>query len=220
MTEIAFLKFAHVLGLVYWLGADLGTWYSSYFVTDKTLPASTRVVIIRILLALDLSPRICMTLMLPLGVHLAWRLRLLSLDGAMIGIMWLICLVWLSAVLYLHFAAPGAGKQLITRVDWILRILVIISLVAFGVHLMVTTGNGRFIWLGGKLIVYAVMVACGLIIRRLMKPFGSAFGRLAQNAAGPQDDEAIASSIRACRPFVLVIWSGLLISAALGLHVV
>lgn len=220
MTEIAFLKFAHVLGLVYWLGADLGTWYSSYFAIDKKLPAGTRVVIIRILLALDLSPRICMTLMLPLGIHLAWRLRLLSLDAASIGIMWVICLTWLSMVLYLHVSAPGASKQLLTRLDWHFRLLVIIGLVAYGAYLMASTGSGRFLWLSYKLLIYAAMVACGLVIRRLMRPFGSAFGRLAQNAASPQDDEAIRSSLQACRPFVLIIWAGLLTSTALGLHAI
>ena len=161
-----------------------------------------------------------MTLMLPLGMHLAWRMRLVPLDAATIGVIWAACLAWLLMVLYLHFSAPGAKTRLLTRVDWIFRVLVIIGLLAFGVYLMTTADGSRLFWLSCKLLVYAVMVACGLVIRHLMKPFGAAFGRLAQNAAGPQDDEAIGSSIRACRPFVLIIWSGLLISAALGLHAI
>ena len=35
MTELALLKMAHILGLVYWLGGDLGVFYSSFFVADE-----------------------------------------------------------------------------------------------------------------------------------------------------------------------------------------
>ena len=36
-TELGILKLIHILCLVYWLGADLGVFYSSYFLIDEKL---------------------------------------------------------------------------------------------------------------------------------------------------------------------------------------
>ena len=220
MTEIALLRFAHVVAMAYWLGADLAVWYSSYFAVDRSLGAGTRVVIIRILLALDLAPRICMTLMLPLGIHLAWRLGLLPVDGQAVTTVWAICLAWLSMVLYLHFAAPGQTKQLLTRFDFLFRVVVIVCLAGYAAYSLAGAGGSRASWVTYKLLIYALMVACGLVVRIRLKPFGTAFGRLVQDTASDQDHAAISHSIQTTRPFVLIIWLGLLTSAALGLRVI
>ena len=220
MTEIALLRFAHVVAMAYWLGADLAVWYSSYFAVDRSLSASTRVVIIRILFALDLAPRICMTLMLPLGIHLAWRLGLLPVDGLAVTIVWAICLGWLSMVLYLHCAMPGTAKQRLIRFDFYFRVAVILCLAGYAAYSLAGMGGSRVPWVTYKLLIYALMVGCGLTVRIQLKPFGPAFGRLVQDAASDQDHAAISHSIQATKPFVLIIWFGLLTSAALGLHVI
>jgi len=220
VTEIAYLKLAHVAGLVYWLGTDLGVWYASYFAADRDLPVRTRIVVFRILFALDLAPRVCMTLMLPLGVHLAWRLHLLPLEGGAIAILWTACLMWLAMVLFLHFSAPGAAKRLLTRIDFYVRVLLILCLLGYAGASLAGAGGSRVPWLTSKLLIYALMVACGLMVRVRLKPFGAAYGRLLTDAASDQDHTDISHSIRASRPFVLAIWLGLLTSTALGLHVI
>ena len=81
MTEIALLKMAHVLGLVYWLGADLGVFYSSFVLCDDKQSGPVRVSAAKILFALDQAPRMCMTLMLPLGIHLASKMGFIQAPG-------------------------------------------------------------------------------------------------------------------------------------------
>lgn len=220
MTEIVLLRFAHVVAMAYWLGADLAVWYSSYFAVDRSLESSTRVVIIRILFALDLAPRICMTLMLPLGIHLAWRLGLLPVEGLAVTIVWAICLAWLSMVLYLHFATPGAARQRLIRFDFYFRVAVILFLAGYAVYSLAGMGGSRAPWVTYKLLIYALMVGCGLMVRIRLQPFAHAFGHLVEDSATEQDHAAISHSIQATKPFVLVIWLGLLTSAALGLHVI
>jgi hypothetical protein len=176
--------------------------------------------IIRILFALDLAPKICMTLMLPLGIQLAWRLSLLPLDGLAIATVWAICLSWLSMVLYLHFAASSATKQFLTRFDFYFRVAVILCLAGYGAYSLAGMGGTRAPWVTYKLLIYALMVGCGLMVRIRLKPFGPAFGHLVQDTASDQDHANISHSIQATKPFVLLIWFGLLTSAALGLHVI
>ena len=60
----------HVFLLVYWLGADLGVYYSSKFVVRRDLTNETRATVAKVMEAVDLSPRICLVLFLPSGISL------------------------------------------------------------------------------------------------------------------------------------------------------
>ena len=70
-AELGILKLIHTLCLVYWLGADLGVFYSSYFLIDEKLSKETRITISKVLFFLDQTPRISMILILPSGIHLS-----------------------------------------------------------------------------------------------------------------------------------------------------
>jgi len=64
------------------------------------------------------------------------------------------------------------------------------------------------------------MIACGLMVRIKLKPFGPAFAKLVAGNPSQADEDALEGSISATRPWVMVIWLGLLLSAALGLHLI
>ena len=57
----------HLLLFVYWLGGDMGVFYSSGMVIDPKLSNSARVTAAKIMIDLDFVPRICMTLTLTVG---------------------------------------------------------------------------------------------------------------------------------------------------------
>ena len=158
----------HLLLLVYWLGADLGTFYASRFVANPALSPAARATAARIMLGIDIAPRLCMPLVLGSGVHLA----------ALVGVL-----------------APAMVVP------------------AWGLALA---------WLAIKLLGFAATIACGLMIRVHLKPFGPAFARL-MSGDGRVDNSAdnntiIAASIGRCVPYVLAIWAVLVLCAAAGLH--
>lgn len=220
MTEIALLKMAHVLGLVYWLGADLGVFYSSYILCDDKQSPAVRVSAARILFALDQAPRICMTLMLPLGVHLASLLAYLSVPAWLVPATWALAAGWLTMVLVLHFKGHGGKLALLTRFDFWFRAALVISLAAIAVGAVSGALPQATAWSGYKLGIFAALIFCGLMVRLRLRPFGPAFARLARGEANDADNQAIRSSIGGTRPFVVAIWVGLLASTALGLHVI
>ena len=73
-------------------------------------------------------------------------------------------------------------------------------------------------WLGLKLLCYAGTVACGLMVRVALRSFGGAMARLRQGSAGPEDEAVIVDALRRCKPYVILIWILLAISAATGMH--
>ncbi|MEJ2535025.1 MAG: hypothetical protein P8008_06065 [Gammaproteobacteria bacterium] len=220
MNEIALLTLAHLLALVYWLGADLGVFYSSFVLCDDRKSPEVRVSAAKILFALDQAPRICMTLMLPLGVHLAVLTGFQRLPSWAVAVTWGIGLAWLGMVLALHFLGHGRDLRILTRVDFWFRALLVVALLAYGALAIAGESGTATPWAGKKLVVFALLVACGLAVRIRLKPFAPAFANLVRGTPSREDNAAIRRSIGGTRPFVVAIWVGLLVNSALGVHLI
>jgi hypothetical protein len=217
MNDYLLIKFLHLIGFAYWLGCDLGVFYTSYVVTDDKQPDAVRVVAAKILLALDQVPRMSMTMMLPLGTHLAWAMGVLPVDAALVAGVWLVGIAWLASVITLHRASPGAFRTRLARVDFVFRLVVAAGLVVAG--LVAWIGGGPLpYWVAAKYALFGAMVGLGLMIRIKLGPFGPAFGALAAGQAGDTENRVIRNSLAATRPYVLGIWACILLSAAFGIH--
>jgi len=211
----------HLLLFVYWLGGDLGVFYSSGMVIDPKLSNSARTTAAKIMIDLDFVPRICMTLMLTVGGllvgmgdngidHPLWqKLGFLALGPG-----------WLAMVVYLHYAHGTPLSKVVTKIDFWLRWgLVIYLIVATGVSFAI----GRLDpapWVGAKLMVFAVLIFCGLMIRVFIPGYIAGIMALRKQVDEPtlpdEVNRSMTKSLDRCRPFVLAIWVGLLIECFLG----
>ncbi|MFK7957697.1 MAG: hypothetical protein AB8B96_16475 [Lysobacterales bacterium] len=218
MTEILFLKLLHILLFVYWLGGDLGVFYSSKYIADASRGVEARRTAADIMLFVDQAPRICMALMLPTGFHLCWKLGLVPMSGISVAGLWVFGLLWVATVIKLHISHGQA--VILTKVDWWGRLIVITGLLALSIHSLVGDGLLRADWVAWKLIVFAGLMTMGLLIRINLKPFGPAFGKLVTVGADDEVNATIKASLAKVKPFVVTIWVGLLVNAMLGLHII
>jgi hypothetical protein len=221
----AFL-YLHIVLMVFWLGGDLGVFYSSRYVIDSSLTPAARHTALKIMLGLDLGPKICLILFLPSG------LTLMSLDahgaslwGVPLLPWWLLVPTWIGAFVWVWLMwtdhhEPGKHPT-VKRIDGTIRIAVVAGMLGAGVFTLVAaepfgvTTNPK--WLGGKVILYALAIAAGLGIRRQLKPFGAAFfGKVMAGTATPADEETVRSSVNGCLPYVWVIWGSVLLAGLLG----
>ena len=219
MSDVLIIRFLHLVGFAYWLGADLAVFYSSYYVVNEKLSPEVRTTTAKILFALDQVPRICMTMTLPLGVHLAWRFGALPISGDTVALIWLVCLAWLAMVITLHVAKPSPAKVILTRFDFWFRTVIALALIAIGVAAL--TGAWQTPdYIAWKLAIFGGLVACGLIVRIKLSDFGPAFAAIAAGNVSDEANAAIRRSLGGTRPFVIMIWIGLLLSTALGIHLI
>jgi hypothetical protein len=215
VTAHELLVLVHVLLFVYWLGTDLGVYYVSYRVLDRELAPATRGAMARVLLNLDLAPRICLVLTLPVGLTLASNLGAVPLGGAALGAIWVAALAWLGVVLSIH-RAHGTAVRL-TLGDGIFRGVLVVSLFGLVVWSLVTGGPLRTAWVPLKVGLFAIAVGCGLGIRILLRQFGPALGALLAGDTSPGVEETLSRSLARTRPLVLVIWACVVSAAALGI---
>ena len=221
MSLYDLLVIFHLLLFVYWLGGDLGVFYSNGMVIDPKLANSARTTAAKITTDLDVVPRISSTPMLTAGCLLVgmgdngidlrlWqKLGFLALGPG-----------WLAMVVYLHYAHGTPLSKVVTKIDFWLRWgLVIYLIVATGISFAI----GRLDpapWVGAKLMVFAVLIFCGLMIRVFIPGYIAGIMALRNQVDQPtlpdEVNRSMTKSLDRCRPFVLAIWVGLLIECFLG----
>jgi len=209
-------RFLHILLFVYWLGGDAGVFYSSKFVINPKLSKDARMTAAKIFVDLDMIPRYCMALMLTVGgvlaeiigiSHPAWEMAAILLLGPF----------WLGMVLVVHAKEGSAAGETLKRVDIWFRWIVIVSIIVSVVHSHWTGRLDGLEWFSAKLLLFAFLVFCGLMIRRNLPPFVQGFRTLATTGPTPESDRLMIDSMARCRPYVLLIWAGVALSALIGI---
>jgi len=216
MSTYEILLLIHIVLFVYWLGGDLGVFYSSGFVVDGTLSNEARLTAAKIMMGCDLVPRICMALTLTvsglltafIGIdHPTWQLAGIILIGPF----------WLSIVLVLHFKHHAAFVPALTKFDFYFRWLVVIGLVASCAYAFYSGRLDEAPWIILKLLLFAVLVFCGLMIRINLGGFNTSYVKIMQGTVTEADNLSMQKSLGVVRRWVITIWVVLLLEAAIGI---
>jgi len=135
ITLLEVFLFIHVVLFVYWLGADLGVYYTSRFVVDRKLSTETRAITGKIMEFVDLSPRICLVLFLPSGISLMAlydKSPTFVMDNKYLIIIgsWLAGLAWLYLVIRNYHSHGDPKAAIIKKTDLAIRYLIVASIFA------------------------------------------------------------------------------------------
>ena len=211
------LKLLHVLLLVYWLGGDIGVFYAAGLVRDPSLSTESRRTALRIMQWVDMIPRYCLVLMTPVGFTLAVLYGVVQLPAVILAVLWLVALVWLANVVAIHHYQGTPRGERLRRIDAVWRVIVVCALVALAVSGFVGRGPVLASWVSAKILVFGLLVFCGLMIRVRGAPIGPALRSVLSSGSTPELEAVIRTTFARTRPFVLLIWAGLVLAAYLGI---
>jgi len=214
MTEIAIFTLLHLLVFVYWLGGDLGAFYTSRFLIKPGISADRRMLAAKVVNDVDMAPRTALILAFPTGLTLAHVKGWISLPLPLLVIVWLAALGWLALAWTIHMK-HGAAPALWRKTDLAIRWALITGLVAAALWNM--AGEGSLpLFLSLKLLALAGCTGFGLFIRSVLKPLGPALMGLSGPDA-PAAEASLAATLNRARPLVTGIWALLVIAALLAL---
>jgi len=220
MSIYLFLKLLHVMLFAFWLGTDMGTYYSSKFVVDPKLTVGQRTTALNILLGCDLGPRIAMPLVTPTGLHMASLMGIAKIgDGALTSI-WVISIVWLALVLAAHFSKSERIKKKLKAIDFWVRPILVIGIGAVAIYNLMNPTHLMAPFLNYKLLVLCGLILCGLGIRQQLSKFTPAFVDLVTGNEKPDTNAILKKRMDNCLPYVYGIWAGTIACAALGIHLI
>lgn len=214
MLDQAVFALLHVLVFVYWLGGDLGAFYTSRFLTQPDVSPDRRLMAAKIVGDVDMAPRTALILALPTGLMLAESRGWMSLGwGPVAGIV-IASLIWLAIAWKLHLQHAPPSETL-KRIDFTIRWAMVLTLGGWAVAgLAGALSVPLFIAL--KLLTLVGCILLGLFIRSVLQPLGPALAALhGPEVVAAQAD--LAQTLKRARPLVSGIWVLLLIAAFLGL---
>ncbi|WP_109807299.1 hypothetical protein [Sphingosinithalassobacter portus] len=205
----------HVLVPIYWLGGDLGAFYSSYFLIDPKRSVGERMMALKLVNNIDMAPRTAMIMAIPTGLTAAAVRGWLPIGSEALVAIWVAGLIWLALAWAVHVRHDGTGK-LLARIDLIVRVAVIVALLVLGIGGVVRdVAIPMFIAL--KLLALATCIILGLVIRLQLKPLIPIIGAMATSGPTPQSDAALASVLARARISVVAIWCAVLVACYLGI---
>lgn len=210
----ALITLLHVLVFVYWLGGDLGAFYTSRFLIKPNVGNEHRMLALKIVNDVDMAPRTSLILALPSGLLVAQSKGWIELPLYFSALIIMASLVWLAIVWKLHLSHGKANKA-IQHAEMIFRHFTLLTLLVSGAcGLAGILSLPTFI--SAKLIILASCISLGLYIRLVLKPLGTAIALL----NGPDSlvgQAQIALTLNRARPLVTGIWVLLILAAVLGL---
>jgi len=219
MSVYFLLLFAHVMLFAYWLGSDVGVFYGMRFVLDSRLSIETRRTVMALVHWIDAIPRICLVLMVPVGLSLSIILGLLDVpeqsQSLFLAALWVIGLFWLYLVVRIY----GGAKSWLPRTDYVIRVSTMLGFFVAGVSSL--AGKGPFLagneWLAMKAILFAGVIGCGLMLRILGRPFGAALAQILDGRSTPEVEARLRETMVQSKRVVLVLWALVACIAFLGL---
>lgn len=210
---------AHILVVVYLLGADLGRLYLARLGTARDTAAPARLAAARGAVWLGSVTDAALVLILPVGVSLGAALGVFRVvSPGWLTATWLVSAAWLALSVAAMVAAgrPGGGRRL-ALADSVFRLVMGAGQVYDGINaLLGTSVSVEARWLGIKLVLFGLLVIVSIPARRA----GFAIrANLAQVDTVSGDHAANARLAAACGRLpvpVIAGWLAILVAAWLG----
>ncbi|MEM6627012.1 MAG: hypothetical protein AAF719_09940 [Pseudomonadota bacterium] len=212
--ELVFFGVLHVLVLVYWLGGDLGAFYTSRYLTLPGVPTDRRLLAAKIVGDVDMAPRFSLIFALPTGYGLA------VFKGWIDAPIWTAAAglaaacVWAWGAWRLHMR--HGQDRVWTALDRAIRYALIATLVPIGAMIVLNQLEPAPAFIGWKLLLLAIAIGFGLAIRIVLKPLGPALAALGQMDQASQAEDDLRNVMARARPLVACIWLCLIAAAVLG----
>ena len=220
ITELAVLRWLHIIAMVYWLGGEWGVFQTSYNVINRKLPMDERRRHMETAYRIDILARTGIILMLPLGLHMGYFWGMHGYGGMSLVIMWIVFLAWLSLTWMAFFKRETDAGIRLTKIDEAIRFVVIPVLLITSISSLLGYGPFRIgpgaAWFSTKLLIYALLLVIGLKLRFVMREWTELFRRLATEGDSPQVEAILDRSIRQARNLAYVYWIGIATVAFLG----
>lgn len=221
------LKYLHILLFVAWLGIDVGVFSSSFIVRRRGISNETRIVLRRLMRALDLAPRLSLILMIPVAISLAYTTGK-GLDGAPqwvfpllagFALLWVLASLWVFKRLGLMSKETDprvrARVKIVGNIDLAMRAIFSAIFIVFGLASLFGSGPWNAQPIAWKSTLFGIVILCGIWIRIGGKDFGPALALVLNDNAGEPALIRMDRAMYRVYPAIIWIWISLLVMAAI-----
>lgn len=220
ITELAVLKWLHILAMVYWLGGEWGVFQTSYYVVNRKLPIDERKRHMNTAYKIDILARTGILLLFPIGFHMGIFWGVQTLTGVWVTASWVFFTLWIALAWAAFFKRETDTGILLTRIDEQVRFVFIPLILVAAISSLL--GYGPFEagpmqkWFSAKVLVFSLLLMIGLKLRFIMREWTMLFRVLAEQPGNAEAESTLERSIRVARGMAYVYWVGIATVGFLG----
>ncbi len=215
------IKFLHIIMAGLWLGMDMGVYTAGMRVRDPSLSIETRSAMGKISGFLDMGPRSAVVILLTLGITMTSiggygfvgeYATDLALSAAIVG------LVWLAGIWHQYWVDhPNLGEErpeahvtfqkYFRNIDLCMRAIITGALAVTAIWSLLGDGPILATWLSVKMIIFALIISCGVGIRVYIPQTRHAIAEIFKNGSSPEREAALGLNKFRLLLFVKCIWA-------------
>ncbi len=201
------LLVTHIAVLGYWLGAEfvINSTYR-YVSWSADMPFAERDRLMDQVMSVDQHVRYALILQMGLGCSLAILLGYFPGDGRLAGLAGGLAVIWLILVETTHRQRKAAGGGTLATVDRGIRYLIAGLLLVAGIGASI----GKLAlpaWLAWKLILFALVICCGLAVRFALIRFYQVWKKVAAEEANRDYEREIRRIYFQATAILVLLWS-------------
>lgn len=216
MTSHSIWVYIHIMLVVLSLGPDLGVFSASQYVKNAKLGVEARATLMKLIGFLDLFPRICFALFLPVGLHLTQGLGLYPVTSAMLAISWLIIFIWIVIILVIYRNEGTALAMRLLMVQTILQFVIGSVFVAIGMQSLVTGAPLSMGWFAWKILLFGLMFWTAMAVEIAYRPLFIPYLEIIELGSTPERERLFKKYVNRALTGVFVIYLQVAIMAFLG----
>ena len=210
--------FFHLLLFVVWLGGDIGVFLlGQNFRRRASWSLEQRLALLKMLVVVDLAPRIAWALMIPASLTLLQFGRWWLIGWPALVAAWVAGLWWSWFVLASHARGPSAPPMRISKyLENGLKLAMTLFYLGLGGWSLATGAPLGAEWLAWKALLFGLIFLAAIMIDLRFKAVGPLLGRLVEEGSSDATELPLLSAMNRTRRWVLLIYVLLLATAFLG----
>jgi hypothetical protein len=217
MDQYALMNWAHVWLMGYWIGTDLVVNALTFYTARSTqLGGAERRRQWDFLMDVDQHPRNALILSVPVGFTLAAWMGLVPLGATALVVLWVLSIAWFWYMWLTHWQRQKRLGKVLAQWDWYSRYLLIAACVGIGLWSLLGDGPLGAAWLAWKVILFGVVIACGIVIRHYIRISYQALPRIWADQKQPGDDELVLQAMTRGTYALWLLWALLVAIGYLG----
>ena len=215
--EYSLWVFAHVMLLVYWLGADLGVLLLALGAKNPNYTFEQRAVMLEYSMKIDFTPRLASALMFPVGLHMSSSLGLVAVSQTAFVLVWVAAIIWMGVIIGQVALEGRPISDVLRKINLGWQGILFFALMGVGILSWTNDVPFETQWLALKIILFAMIFAMSILIDVLFAPVGPGFIKLAEYGSTPDIEREISHGINGAIVPVLIIYVLLAVIAFIGI---
>ena len=209
ITELAVLRWLHIIAMVYWLGGEWGVFNTSTHVINRDLSMEERRRHMQTAYHIDILARIGIISLLPLGLHMGYLWGVQPYGGTFLVAVWVLAIAWLTLCISAYFYRETDRGIQLTLWDERVRFVLIPAMVLAAISSLM--GYGPFnvgpmqYWFSIKILLYSVTLMIGLKLRFIMREWTTLFRVLAEGP-NPEAENQLEQSLAFGKKLAYFYW--------------